>query len=137
MGTAEFQGEFSGGHDDIVQEIVRDGSLSCTRLIENAGILLNNAVDVLFCRMTQSDGALDYDAQMKFQGIWKLSGDKLTESMTVEVVSATSNGAPMADEAKAMLRNGLGAEQVSTVKVTGPDAMALINPVYGLGCTRA
>ncbi|RYG30688.1 MAG: hypothetical protein EON93_14335 [Burkholderiales bacterium] len=88
-------------------------------------------------RMTQADGALDYDAQMKFQGIWKLTGDKLTESMTVEVVSATSNGAPMADEAQAMLRNALGAEQVSTVKVTGPDAMALINDVYGLACTRA
>jgi hypothetical protein len=87
-------------------------------------------------RMTQSDGTLDYDAQMKFQGIWKLAGDKLTESMTVEITSATSNGAPMADEQQAMLRNGLGAEQTSTVKVTGPDAMALINPVYGLGCTR-
>lgn len=88
-------------------------------------------------RMTQADGMLDYDAQMKFQGIWKLAGDQLTESMTVEVTSATSNGAPMADEQQAMLRNGLGAEQTSTVKVTGPDAMALINPVYGLGCTRA
>lgn len=88
-------------------------------------------------RMTQSDGTLDYDAQMKFQGIWKLAGDKLTESMTVEITSATSNGVAMADEAQAMLRNGLGAEQTSTVKLTGPDAMALINPVYGLACTRA
>ena len=88
-------------------------------------------------RMAQSDGALDYEAQMKFQGIWALNGNKLTESMTVEVVSATSNGAPMADEAQAVLRNGLGAEQTSTVKVTGPDAMALINDVYGLSCTRA
>lgn len=88
-------------------------------------------------RMTQADGTLDYDAQMKFQGIWKLTGDKLTESMTVEITSATANGAPMADEQQAMLRNGLGAEQTSTVKLTGPDAMALINPVYGLACTRA
>ncbi|HOY79994.1 MAG TPA: hypothetical protein PLN33_19435 [Hyphomonadaceae bacterium] len=88
-------------------------------------------------RMTQADGTLDYDAQMKFQGIWKLAGDQLTESMTVEITSAVSNGAPMTDEAQASLRNGFGAEQTSTVKVTGPDAMALINPVYGLGCTRA
>lgn len=88
-------------------------------------------------RMTQADGVLDFDVQMKFQGIWKLDSDNLTESMTVEIVSAVANGGPMPDENQATLRNGFGAEQVSTVKVTGPDAMALINPIYGLSCTRA
>ena len=88
-------------------------------------------------RMTQADGVLDFDVQMKFQGIWALKGNKLTESMTVEVTSAVANGAPMPDGNQASLRNGFGAEQVSTVKVTGPDAMALINDVYGLACTRA
>ncbi|RYZ14920.1 MAG: hypothetical protein EON61_01785 [Alphaproteobacteria bacterium] len=88
-------------------------------------------------RMTQSDGALDFDVQMTFQGIWALKADKLTESMTVEIVSAIANGAPMPVENQAVLRNGFGAEQVATVKVTGPDAMALINDVYGLSCTRA
>jgi hypothetical protein len=87
--------------------------------------------------MTQADGVLDFDVQMKFQGIWALKGNKLTESMTVEVTSAVANGAPMPDGNQASLRNGFGAEQVSTVKVTGPDAMALINDVYGLACTRA
>jgi hypothetical protein len=57
--------------------------------------------------------------------------------MTVEITSAVANGEPMSDENQASLRNGFGAEQVSTVKVTGPDAMALINNVYGLSCTRA
>ena len=88
-------------------------------------------------RMTQADGVLDFDVQMKFQGIWALTANKLTESMTVEIVSAVANGGPMPDENQASLRNGFGAEQTSTVKVTGPDAMALINPVYGLACTRA
>ena len=88
-------------------------------------------------RMTQADGVLDFDVQMKFQGIWKLDADKLIESMTVEIASAVANGGPMPDENQASLRNGFGAEQTSTVKVTGPDAMALINPVYGLSCTRA
>ncbi|MDP3495814.1 MAG: hypothetical protein Q8R82_22120, partial [Hyphomonadaceae bacterium] len=31
-------------------------------------------------RMTQADGAIDFDVQMKFQGIWSLKDDKLTES---------------------------------------------------------
>ena len=88
-------------------------------------------------RMTQADGVLDFDVQMKFQGIWALNADKLTESMTVEIVSAVADGGPMSDENQATLRNGFGAEQTSTVKVTTPDAMALINPVYGLSCTRA
>lgn len=88
-------------------------------------------------RMTQADGVLDFDVQMKFQGIWALNADKLTESMTVEILSAVANGGPMPDENQAGLRNGFGAEQISTVKVTTPDAMALINPVYGLSCTRA
>ena len=88
-------------------------------------------------RMTQADGLADFDVQMKFQGIWALKGDLLTESMTVEITSAVANGEPMPEEVSAKLRNGFGAEQVSTVKVTGPDAMALINNVYGLSCTRA
>lgn len=88
-------------------------------------------------RMKQADASLDFDVQMTFQGIWALKGDRLTESMTVEIVSAIANGAPMPDENQAVLRNGFGAEQVSTVKLTTPDAMALINDVYGLSCTRA
>jgi len=87
--------------------------------------------------MTRGDGSLDFNAQMKFVGIWELKADQLTESMTVEVVSATANGAPMADGVQAMLRDVLGAKQTSTVKVTGADAMALINDAYGLACTRA